>query len=277
MSRSPKPRRNRALPSFERLESRALLNAAGLKPPHSPAAALVAQHPVTKIVTNPGAVQAIIRAIYGGAGHEWVALVESEKGRITTERVGSTVELSAPGGVVEVPPYLLPTYTGNVHDRVAPQAAGAVVLKKNQIELAAIMRGPFTNYDGTDYVVFGINRGAGNSLTPILPGTPWIKADALVTLAIGPNGSTYSGTITNRITGATQTINPRNIQVEASVVRVLLSPGQLPSEGLSLGHYQFAVWTETQLNPSIGELASIVPQTRMIPIGVETNVSPTMG
>ena len=254
-----------------------MLSAGGLKPPHSAAAALVAHQPVTKIVTNPGAVQAIIRAIFGGAGHEWVALVESEKGHITTEHVGSTIELSAPGGVVEVPPYLLPTYTGGVHDRVAPQAAGAVVLKKNQIELAGVMRGPFTNYVGTDYVVFGINRGAGSSLPPILPSEPWIKADVLVTLAIGPDGSTYSGTITNRITGATQAIDPRNIQVEASVVRVLLNPGQLPSEGLSLHNYQFAVWTETQLNPSIGELASIVPQTRMIPIGVETNVSPTMG
>jgi len=37
------------------------LSAAGLKPPHSPADVLVAQRPVTRIVTNPGAVQAILR------------------------------------------------------------------------------------------------------------------------------------------------------------------------------------------------------------------------
>jgi hypothetical protein len=261
---------------LEPLEGRALLSAAGLKPPHAAGAALVAHRPVTQIVTNPGAVQAIMKAILGGAGHEWVALLNSERGQVRAEPVGGTLELTARGGVVEEPPYLLGSYIGRVHDRVAPQAAGAVVLKKDQIELGAIMRGPFTNYDGTDYVVFGINRGAGSSLPSILPSEPWINADALVTLAIGPNGSTYSGTITNRITGATQAIDPRNIQVEASVVRVLLDPSQLPSQGLPLSSYQFAVWTETQLNPSIGELASIVPQNRMLPIGVETNVNPTM-
>ena len=95
-------------------------------------------------------------------------------------------------------------------------------------ELGAIMRRPFTHYDGTDYVVFGIDRGEGGSLPPILPSEPSVTADAIVTIAVGPNGSTYSGTVTDRLTGVTQTIDPRNIQVRASVVRVLLAAASSP-------------------------------------------------
>src|SRR5262249_26196974 len=105
---------------------------------------------------------------------------------------------------------------------------------------------------------------------------PWITADALVTIAVGPNGSTYSGTITDRVTGATQTLDPSRIRVEGPVLRVLLNVSQLPSEGLPLSRYRFAVWTATALNPTLPELASVVPQNGMIPIGVETNVKPTM-
>jgi hypothetical protein len=191
--------------------------------------------------------------------------------------IGGSIEYRVNGLAAEKPPYLLRSYNGRAHDRVAPLAVGAVALKHNLIELAAIMRGPFTKFNGTDYVVWGINRGSGGSLPAILPSEPWVAADALVTVAVGPNGASYSGTITDRTTGATQAIDPRNIQVKGPVVRVLLDASQLPSKGWTVNRYQFVVWTTDPLGTSpIGSLASIVPQDQMIPIGVEVGVNPTM-
>jgi hypothetical protein len=277
VSGSARIRARNVNPSVESLEARALLSAGVLEPPHPVSQSIVKAAHVPKILINSGAEQAIIRALSGGMGHEWTALLLREKPSIRVEPVGgASLEFTARGLVAEDPPYLLSGYTGVFHDRVAIQAAGALVLKRNQIELGAIMRGPFTNADGTDYVVFGINRGAGATLPPILPSAPWITADALVTITVGPNGSTYSGTLTDRITGVTQTIDPADIQVVASVVRVLLQPSQLPSEGLPLSRYHFAVWTEDQLDLATGDLASIAPRNEMLPIGVETNMSPTM-
>jgi len=79
MNWSAKRRTNRVSLALEPLEGRALLSAAGVKPPQSPSSALTAHRPVPKILINPGAEQAIIRALFGGAGHEWIALLKSEK------------------------------------------------------------------------------------------------------------------------------------------------------------------------------------------------------
>jgi hypothetical protein len=231
---------------------------------------------VPKFTSNSVGRSYVLNALNGGAGHEWITLLNRERKSIRVARFGATLQFSARGLVAEEPPYLLSSYRGNVHDRVAPSVAGAVVLKNQQVELAVIMRGPFTNYDGTDYVVFGINRGAGSTLEPVLPSEPWLMADALVTVAVGPDGSTYSGTILDRTTGALQSIDPRAIRVQVPVVRVLLNAGQLPSEGLPSTRFRFAVWTETQLNPTIGELASLVPQNQMIPIGLAAGERPTL-
>jgi hypothetical protein len=258
----------------ETLEGRALLSGISVEHPHSSIAGLVDRLKGPEAFNAAGE-SAFLSAYFGGAGHEWVALLKKDLSGIKVQQLGTSLQYTAKGLVAEEPPYLLSTYTGPVHDRVAPATAGAVVLKKKQIELGVIMRGPFTNYDGTDYVTFGIDRGAGGSLPPVLPSEPWLTADALVTIAVGPNGSTYSGTITDRVTGATQAINPSDILVVGPTLRVLLDVSQLPSEGLPLSKYRFAVYTATNLNPTLPELASVVPQNAMIPIGVETNVKPT--
>jgi len=264
-------------PSLERLEARALLSVSASLAPHGSVPGIVARVSLPRIPFGGPGASYILSAIAGGAGHEWVALLDAEKGGISAQVIGGSVEYKVRGLVAESPPYLLPTYNGRAHDRVAPLAAGAVVLKHNRIELAALMRGPFTNFSGTDYVVWGINRGEGTSLAPILPSEPWVQADALVTIAVGTNGSTYSGTITDRTTGVTVPIDPRNIQVEGPVVRVLLGASQLPSRGWAVPSYRFALWTIDPLGKSpLGMLASIVPQQQMIPIGVETGVNPTM-
>jgi hypothetical protein len=261
------------------------LSTGGFSPHHLAYPAAITRASLPGIPGGGPGLPFILNAIEGGAGHEWIELLQRELGTIKSatfpvdaDDVHPGVEYRVNGLVAEMPPYLLRSYNGRAHDRVAPNVVGAVVLKNHLIELGAIMRGPFTNFNGTDYLVFAINRGAGARLSPALPSEPWITADALATLTIGPNGTTYSGTITDRTTGVTETINPRDIHVEGPVVRVLLSESQLQPEGWPVGKYRFAFWTESQLDPSISELAAFVPRTRMmLPIGVETNVNSTMG
>ncbi len=277
MNGLPKRSPQRAKPGLETLETRALLSASGAMRDHFPVPAMHALVSLPKIPSGGPGASYIVSAIAGGAGHEWVVLLDAEKRGIAVQPIGGSVEYRVNGMAAESPPYLLRTYDGRAHDRVAPVAVGAVVLKHNFIELAAIMRGPYTNFSGTDYVDWGINRGSGGSLPAILPSEPWIAADAVVTVAVGTNGATYSGTITDRTTGATQAIDPRDIQVKGPVVRVLLNASQLPSKGWPVNRYRFVVWTTDPLGtPPLGVLASIVPQDQMIPIGVETSVNPTM-
>jgi len=263
-------------PSVEGLEARALLSG-GLSARHVSIAAIAEHRSLLKLPTGGPGAPYILNAIAGGAGHEWVQLLTAEKRSIVHQAIGGSVEYRVRGMAAEVPPYLLRSYNGRAHDRVAPLAVGVAALKHNFIELAAIMRGPFTKFNGIDYVTWGINRGSGGSLAPILPSEPWVAADALVTVAVGTNGTIYSGTITDRTTGVTVAIDPRNIQVKGPVVRVLLSTSQLPSKGWTVDRYQFAVWTtDPRGTGPLGSLASVVPQQQMLPIGVEAGANPTM-
>lgn len=277
MNRTANRRRAHAKPSLESLEARALLSTGVHSISHSSVAALIARHNLLSLPSGGPGLPYILRAIEGGAGYEWYALLKSEQSQIVAQSFGGGhVEYRANGLVAEVPPYLLAAYRGRAHDRVAPMVAAATVLKNSQIELAAIMRGPFTNYNGTDYIVFGINRGAGTKLPPPVPSEPWITPDAVVTVAVGPNGSTYSATLTDRTTGVTEAINPRNVQVAGPVVRVLLSAGQVPSKGLPITAYRFVMWSEAAPSATPSVLAGTEPRKQMLPIGVELNVAPTM-
>lgn len=272
---SRREHRRRPALKIEALEDRELMSGFAASHPHATPSAMIGHLRAPTAFSTAGE-RAILAAYFGGAGHEWVTLAQRDMRGLRTQRFGPTLEYRAAGLVAEEPPYLLGSYKGDVHDRVAPSVAGMALLAKKQIELGVIMRGPFTNYDGTDYVTFAIDRGTGGSLPPVLASEPGIAADALVTIAVGPNGSTYSGTITDRVTGATQTLSPGQIRVQGSTLRVLLDAGQLPSEGLRVTKYRFAVFTSTTPDPALPELASVVPQDGvMIPIGVETDVRPT--
>jgi hypothetical protein len=66
------------------------------------------------------------------------------------------------------------------------------------------------------------------------------------------------------------------IRVAGSTLRVLLNTSQLPSEGFALKQDTFAVWTETQPHAPIQDVGSFVPEDSMIPIGIETNLKPTL-
>ncbi len=71
-------------------------------------------------------------------------------------------------------------------------------------------------------------------------------------------------------------LNPNVISVAGSTVRVLVPAAQLPSEGFALKNFRFAVYTQLAPTTDFSLIGSFVPEYTMIPIGLETNVSPTL-
>jgi hypothetical protein len=263
----------------ESLEGRALLSGLGIDRPHGDGSAILARSPVPKASFNSAGESAIINALLGGAGHEFVALALKEVKNPFGVAAGfanhTITQYTVPGLVVKQI-NLQSGYTGLPHDSFALNIGGAVVLKRKKLELGAIVRGPFTTTPFATDVVFALNRGAGQRLGPYYPGRPGITPDALVTVTVGPYGQNNSATITDLTTGTTTPISSPVISVAGPTVRILLDTSQLPSEGFSLKHYTFAVWTESQPNAPFQDVGSFVPEDSMIPIGVETNVGATI-
>ena len=263
----------------EPLEPKMLLSSGGFQahPRLDPALVFHVHQP--SIVTARGGETAILNAIFGGAGHEFVTLAQREVRNIGAVvagfEVGTLTQYSVPGLAVKVT-NLQSGYTGQPHDPLSLNVGGALLLKGKNIELGAIVRGPFTTYPGTTSIVFALNRGAGSRLGPAFASRPGITPDALVTVTVGPYGQGNSATITDLTTGTTSPISSPTIRVAGPTVRILLSSSLLPSEGAQLKNYTFAIWTETQPGASIQNVGSFLPENAMIPIGVETNVKPTM-
>ncbi len=229
------------------------------------------------ITINPGGEAAILSALQGGIGSEFVKLIHKElhnQSAVLSGFISGKLNSYSIPGIAVATPSVQPLFTGHFYDQLGPTVAGAVLLKHNVLELGAIMRGPFHD-PSTSYYVFGIDRGAGGRLGPIFPSAPGITPDVVLTLAIGPYGSTASGTLTDLTNGTSQTIAPSNISVAGSVVRVYLQASQLPSEGLPISKFRFAFWTQTQQGGDISTVVNFLPSGTMIPIGVEKNVSPT--
>jgi len=262
---------------FEALEGRALLSASGIRAPRESGAALLARVEARKITDASTGETAILNAILGGAGHEFVTLAQREVPNIsavvTGFETGRLTQFTVAGMVFKTANWQA-GYTGFRHDTLSLTVAGGVLLKGKKIELAAITRGPFTTYPGTTIIVFAINRGAGARLGPAFAREPGITPDALVTVTVGPNGQSNSATVTDLTTGTTQPLSPPLIQVAGPTVRVLVSTSQLPSEGLPVSKYRLAAWTEVQLGAPYQDVGSFAPVDSMIPIGVETNIAP---
>ena len=175
-------------------------------------------------------------------------------------------------GLTAETPSVQPTFTGQPYDQLLATVAGASVFKGNVLELGAIMRGPFHD-PAPSYYVFAFNRGAGATLGPTFASHPGITPDALVTITVGPYGSSATGIITDLTTHSTQVIPTSSIMIQGPVVRLFLNTAQLPSEGWTLQKYRFAFWTQTQPGNNIANVASFAPGSSMIPIGVLKSVT----
>ena len=264
---------------FERLEGRQLLSVAGLKPPDESGAAMLASVIRPNLSFNAAGQLAILNAVLSSAGHEFVALAAKEiknpLGVVGSFSNGTLTQYAVPGIVLKSI-NLQSGYTGVPHDVLALNVAGAVVLKKKQIELAAIVRGPFTTSPIASTIDFAINRGAGHRLGPYYPARPGITPDALVSVTVGPHGQNNSATITDLTTGTTRPISSPVISVAGPTVRILLNASELPSEGFSLSHYTFAAWAATRPNAPFQDVGSFAPEDSMVPLGIETMVGPTI-
>jgi hypothetical protein len=234
------------------------------------------------IRTNPAGVAAILNALNGGAGHEFATLVRRElpnPGAVLNGFVsGRYVQYTIPGLVAKVAD-AQELYDGPGLDRQFLTEAGVVLLKRHQLELAAITRGPFSDNSATSEVVFAIDRGKGAALGPTFASRPGITPDALVTATVGPFGQNNSATMTDLTTGATQTISPQNIKVAGPTVRVFIDASRLPSEGFPINHYRFAAWTQlveyagVSYRGGISSVGSFAPESSMIRIGVLKDVA----
>ena len=142
------------------------------------------------------------------------------------------------------------------------------------LELGAIIRGPFHD-PAPSYYVFALNRGAGASLGPTFAARPGITPDALVTITVGPYGSTASGTLTDLTTGRAEAIPSSSISIKGPVIRVYLNTAELPSKGWPLQKYRFTFWTQTRPGDDITTVADFAPESSMIPIGVLKTVKAT--
>jgi len=264
------PKRSKRL-AVEPLEGRALLSHTAAAFPAPMRAMAIVNHPERAIRTDPAGVAAILSALNGGPGSEFVSLIRHEVRNLSSViggfESGRITQYTIAGLVAKIPNWQ-PAYTGSPYDRMALTLAGAILIKGNTLELGAITRGPFAEDNATTTVVFAINRGAGSSLGPYFAARPSITPDALVTITVGPYGRTYSGTVTDLTTGASQTISSQNILVAGPVVRVYLSTSLLPSKGFSIAHDRFAAWTALAPNRGIASVGSFAPENAMIPIGI---------
>jgi hypothetical protein len=263
--------------ALESLERRALLSSASHAPP-------VVIHPVVArtalvapIKASSAGSTAILNAIFGGAGSEFITLIRNEVHNLTAVlnafMRGSLTQYSIPGLTVKTPT-VQPLFTGHFYDQLAPTAAGAVVLKHNVLELGAIMRGPFHDPQPS-YYVFALNRGAGEGLGPTFAARPGITPDLLVTLTVGAYGRSATGTITDFTNHKTTVIPSTSIKIKGPTLRVFLNTSQFPSAGWQISHYQFAFWTQTQPGTDITTVVDFAPEFSMIPIGVLKNVPAT--
>ena len=196
-------RQRRATPTVESLEGRALLSGPGHALP-ALARPAIASRIHTAIRVDPGGYAAILSALNGGLGSEWVKLIRAQVHNLSAVIggfvSGKFTSYSIPGLTVKTP-NVQPQFAGQPYDQLLANVAGASVFKGNVLELGAIMRGPFHD-PATSYYVFALNRGAGANLGPTFASKPGITPDTLVTLTVGPYGSSASGTITDLTNGS---------------------------------------------------------------------------
>ena len=244
--------RHRLVPSLENLEGRVVLS-------HIVSAK-------ANLSDGSGA-PAILSALTGGAGSEFVTLIRREvpnvNGVLTQFVLGRRTELDIKGFAVKTPQFAS-TYTGPHLDEFNPTAAGAVILKTGTLELAAIMRGPIDRPEPVTYV-WGISRG-GASLAPSGFGPSGVSYDAYVSVTHSASGT--SASVTDLRTGATQPLASSSVRIDGPSVRVFLNNPStaLPSTGLPLAKYRMAFWTRGGPDGSAG-IGGTIPSNGSILFG----------
>lgn len=224
-----------------------------------------------RVKVDPVAVGVIRDALMGrGPAADFGPLVRSQLRNLPTIVNsfirGGRSEYTAPGIAVKLPRWQ-DAYTGPHNDHLTATAAGAVLQRNGSLQLGAVMRGLFDE-PTTSQVVFGLDRGAGGSVGPVFAERSAITPDLVVTITVGPNGTNPTGTILDRTTGTTTTIDPARIRVVGATVRVTLDASQIPSKGQPASRFRFAAWTRFGETGGIESVGSFVPERTMVRVGV---------
>jgi hypothetical protein len=271
MSSCRSRKRSRATtPAVDGLEDRSLLSHAGMSLPHTHRV-----HPDdlgfsrSIVVTDPGE-QAILNALNGGAGSDFVKLLRREV-RNPAAVIGSFVsgmrtEFTAPGFAAKLP-HSQPQYTGTVYDQWNGTVAGALLQPNGNFEFAAIMRGPIHN-PITGYYVWGVNRG-GPANARTSPGLPGQQYDSEVVVAASSLGVSSAAVVDLQANTVTP-IDPSQVLLDGPTIRVTVPGNVLPAnQGLSPKRFQFGFWATTDPNGGLGDIESFVPDNQSVPIGIE--------
>jgi len=258
MNRPTRRRRKRFGLNVESLEGRQVMS-------HAPTpAGLIAAYANS---ADGNGVAAIMNALRGGAGSEFVTLIRrgipNVNSVIRQFALGRRSEISVKGFSVKTP-HFQPQYTGPQLDQFNPTAAGAVFLKNGQLELGAIMRGPIDLPIATTYS-WGIDRG-GSAADPQGFGMPGLRYNSIV--SVTRVGSTVTASIKDLNTGTVTPLDPSGVRIQGPTIRVFLNnpSSLLPSTGLPITKYNFAFWTSSG-GDGIHSIGGFVPGNHSIPIG----------
>src|SRR5688572_8688021 len=188
---------------------RVRLNVEPLEGRQLPSVSLPRLPGVSVLAANPAdgsGAAAILSALRGGAGSEFVTLIRREVPNIGAVirqfTLGARSTFSVRGFAAKLP-RLQALYRGPELDQLNPTAAGAVLLRDGRLELAAIMRGPIDLPVRTTYV-WGIDRGSG-LVDPEGFGRPGLRYDAVV--SVTREGGSITASVTDLTTGAVTPID----------------------------------------------------------------------
>ena len=210
---------------------------------------------------------AILGALAGGAGSEFVTLIRREVpnpsavlGQFAT---GRRTEIDIKGFSAKLPGFL-PTFQGPHLDQFDPTAAGALILGDGRLELAAILRGPIHLPVATTFN-WGIDRGAGTS-DPQGLGLPSLRYDAVV--SVTRSDTAVGASVTDLRTGVTTPIDAGSVSIQGPTIRVFLAnpTASLPSTGQPTSSYRFAFWTSDG-SGGPASVGGIVPGSGTLQVG----------
>lgn len=258
-------RRRRTQPVVESLEGRLVLSHASALPRVAARGLPFDLGNIPTGQTTAAERAALLSALRGGAGREFITLARREIKNIplvmAAFSTGLIREYNVPGLAIKMPK-LQERYAGPPYDQVNVIAAGAVLANKKSLVLGAILRGPIDIPVPSTYV-FGFDRGTGRTVAPFA-NRPGIHYDATVTVTV--NGRVVHGVVTDLVTGAVTELAPKSIKVRGATLRVRLSPTLLAGAGGPLSSATFAFWTQDGTVPGVEHVGSFVPDAN-IPIG----------
>lgn len=210
--------------------------------------------------------QAILNALRGGPGSEFVSLIRRYVPNPTAIArqfaFGQRTEFTIPGFAVRTPK-LLDSYTGPRLDQFNPTASGLVRQRTGEIVAGAIMRGPIDLPLEVRYV-WGFDRGIGQA-RPVFGGQADPRVDSLLTVIRSADGST-SARFTDLATDQATILSGVVIQIEGPTVRARLSPSTSAALGLNGSQVRYAFWTEGGTSEGRAAVGQFIPGST-IPIG----------